>query len=254
MKKVLIAGATGSMGKQAIRLVEKRADCQLVAVLAPTATANTELEKTVQRFDHLSAVETDADIWIDFTTPQAVFANTKFALEHHMRPIVGTSGLTADQIKNLQRLASEKNLGGIIAPNFGLSAVLLMKFAQAAARYFPEAEIVELHHADKVDAPSATAIATAKMIAAGRHKAEQKSARDAPRARGANYDGIAVHAVRLPGYVAHEQVLFGGPGEALTIRQDSFERSSFMQGVKVALDQVMNLTELVVGLENILTI
>ena len=252
MKKILIAGATGSMGRQAVQLVEKLPDCQLVAVLAPTASSSSDFEPEVKRFDNLAMVDIAADIWIDFTTPQAVYENTKFALEHHMHPIVGTSGLTPEQTKKLQAIAQKEKVGGIIAPNFGLSAVLLMKFAQEAARYFPDAEVIEMHHADKRDAPSATAIATAKLIAENRNSENYSQTENDSQARGADYDGVPVHSVRLPGYIAHEQVLFGGPGEALTIRQDSFSRSSFMQGVKVALSRVMDLTDLVVGLDQIL--
>ncbi|MCT6807550.1 MAG: 4-hydroxy-tetrahydrodipicolinate reductase, partial [Bombilactobacillus sp.] len=203
-------------------------------------------------FDNLAMVDVAADVWIDFTTPQAVYENTKFALEHHMHPIVGTSGLTPEQTKKLQAIAQKEKVGGIIVPNFGLSAVLLMKFAQEAARYFPDAEVIEMHHADKRDAPSATAIATAKLIAENRNSENCSQTENDSQARGADYDGVPVHSVRLPGYIAHEQVLFGGPGEALTIRQDSFSRSSFMQGVKVALSRVMDLTDLVVGLDQIL--
>lgn len=252
MKKILIAGATGSMGRQAVQLVEKLPDCQLVAVLAPTASSSSDFKPDVKRFDNLAMVDVAADVWIDFTTPQAVYENTEFALKHHIRPIIGTSGLTTEQIEKLQAIAQKEKVGGIIAPNFGLSAVLLMKFAQEAARYFPDAEVIEMHHADKKDAPSATAITTAKLIAANRNSENCSQTANDSQARGADYDGIPVHSVRLPGYIAHEQVLFGGPGEALTIRQDSFSRSSFMQGVKVALDQIMNLSELVVGLDQIL--
>ena len=252
MKKILIAGATGSMGRQAVQLVEKLPDCQLVAVLAPTASSSSDFKPDVKRFDNLAMVDIAADVWIDFTTPQAVYKNTEFALKHHIRPIIGTSGLTTEQTEKLQAIAQKEKLGGIIAPNFGLSAVLLMKFAQEAARYFPDAEVIEMHHADKKDAPSATAITTAKLIAANRNSENCSQTANDSQARGADYDGIPVHSVRLPGYIAHEQVLFGGPGEALTIRQDSFSRSSFMQGVKVALDQIMNLSELVVGLDQIL--
>ena len=252
MKRILVAGATGSMGKQTVQLVEKLPDCQLVAVLAPTASKSSEFGASVKSFDNLAAVNIAADIWIDFTTPQAVYENTKFALKHHMHPIVGTSGLTPDQTKKLQAIAQKEKIGGIIAPNFGLSAVLLMKFAQEAARYFPDAEVIEMHHADKRDAPSATAIATAKVIAENRNSENCSQTANDSAARGADYDGVPVHSIRLPGYVAHEQVLFGGPGEALTIRQDSFSRSSFMQGVKVALSRVMDLPDLVVGLDQIL--
>lgn len=252
MKKVFIAGATGSMGRQVVQLVNQQPDYQLVGIMAPSAKKSKQFDPTIARFTNLAAIDLTADIWIDFTVPQTVFENTKFALTHQMRPIIGTSGLSAKQTQELQQIAKENKIGGIIAPNFGLSAVLLMKFAQEAAKYFPQAEIIEMHHVDKLDAPSATAIATARLIAASRKKSPNPQPDHQAGARGANYDGIPVHSVRLPGYVAHEQVLFGGPGEALTIRQDSFDRSSFMQGVKVALDHIMDLSELVIGLEQIL--
>ncbi|MCT6903395.1 MAG: 4-hydroxy-tetrahydrodipicolinate reductase, partial [Lactobacillus sp.] len=122
MKKILIAGATGSMGRQTVQLVEKLPNCQLVAVLAPTASSSSDFKPDVKRFDNLAMVDIAADIWIDFTTPQAVYENTKFALEHHMHPIVGTSGLTPEQTKKLQAIAQKEKIGGIIVPNFGLSA------------------------------------------------------------------------------------------------------------------------------------
>ncbi|WP_182437728.1 4-hydroxy-tetrahydrodipicolinate reductase [Bombilactobacillus bombi] len=253
MKKVIIAGITGSMGQQAAQLVMKQSDCQLVAALAPHAQKLTNLPADVQIFEKLADVDIAADIWIDFTTPQAVFENTKYALEHQIRPIIGTSGLKDSQIEQLQALANKQHIGGLIAPNFGLSAVLLMKFAQEAAKYFPDAEVIEMHHQDKIDAPSATAIKTAQLIAQSRLKQPlTKDNSNEVAARGTDYQGVKVHSVRLLGYLAHEQVLFGGPGEALTIRQDSFDRSSFMQGVQVALDRVLDLSELVVGLEKIL--
>lgn len=252
MKKILLAGATGSMGKKVAHLIAQLPDCELVGVLAPDATTSGEVSASVARFTQLADINLSADVWIDFTTPSAVYANTKFALEHHMRPIIGTSGLTDEQIKQLQEIARKQKMGGIIVPNFGLSAVLLMKFAQEAAQYFPDAEVIEMHHADKLDAPSGTASATAKLIAQSRKKQPQADSCDDNPARGVNCAGVPVHAVRLPGYVAHEQVLFGGPGEALTIRQDSFDRSSFMQGVKVALAKIMDLDELIVGLDKIL--
>ncbi|BDR55832.1 4-hydroxy-tetrahydrodipicolinate reductase [Xylocopilactobacillus apis] len=253
MKKIIIAGITGSMGKQTEKLVSSLKDCELVGAFAPHLDDNLDLPAGTKLFSDLKDCDIEADIWIDFTVPSAVFENTKFAIEHKMRPIIGTSGLDDSQISELQNLAAINGIGGIIAPNFGLSAVLLMKFVKEAAKYFPDAEVIEMHHADKLDAPSGTAIKTAQIIAESRNPEDitEKTLEQNP-ARGADYEGIKIHSVRLPGYVAHEQVLFGGPGEALTIRQDSFDRSSFMQGVKVAIEQVMNLTKLIVGLEKIL--
>lgn len=250
-KTVVIAGFTGSMGQQAFRLVQQHPALTLVGGYAPHATPNSnEAFVTTNQIKNLPK----ADIWIDFTTPSAVFENLQYAIENDYHPVVGTTGLSDQQVQELQKKAAAKQLGGIIAPNFGLSAVLLMKFAQEAAKYFPDAEVIEMHHQGKKDAPSGTAIATAKMISASRQTAPTAIQEDEVVAgvRGGQVDGVPIHSVRLPGYVAHEQVLFGGLGEALTIRQDSFDRQSFMSGVKVACEKVVDLDSLVVGLENIL--
>lgn len=259
MKKVLIAGATGAMGQQAIALVNSLPEFEVTAALAPRLTpANQgqyQLLPNVKVFNRLTDIPAGiADIWIDFTLPTVVYQNVKFALENRFVPIVGTTGLTSEQETELVALSKQLGIGGLIAPNFGMSAVLLMKFAQEAAKYFPDVEIIEMHHGDKKDAPSGTALATAKLIDQVRpaHETNPDETESLAGARGGDYHGIKIHAVRLPGYIAHEQVLFGGNGEALTIRQDSFERHSFMNGVKVALEKADQLSTLVIGLENIL--
>lgn len=255
MPKVLIAGYPGAMGRYATALVNGMAGFEITAGLAPTTPSESEMPAGAKLYTSLEEIDEGvADIWLDFTVPSAVNENVTFALNHGFIPVVGTTGLSGDQVSTLQALAKQKGLGGLIAPNFGMSAVLLMKFAKEAAAYFPDADVIEMHHGDKKDAPSGTALATAKLIAAGRQDQPQPqvSEESVPGALGAQVDGVAVHAVRLPGYIAHEQVLFGGPGEALTIRQDSFDRSSFMSGVKVALQKATALDELVVGLEKIL--
>lgn len=254
MPKVLIAGYPGAMGRYATDLVNSMPGFEITAGLAPHE-AETKMPTTAKLYHSLAEVESGvADIWLDFTVPSAVKENVTFALQNGFTPIVGTTGLTAADVAELQALAEEHEQGGLIAPNFGMSAVLLMKFAKEAAAYFPDADVIEMHHGDKKDAPSGTALTTAQMIAAGRQNDPQPavSEESVPGALGADVDRVAVHAVRLPGYIAHEQVLFGGPGEALTIRQDSFDRSSFMSGVKVALQKADQLTSLVFGLEEIL--
>lgn len=257
-KKVLVAGFTGAMGQKAINLVNSLDNFELVAGMSPTATNDPQkynLPAGAKIYQSLAEIpDLAADIWIDFTTPKAVYDNVKFALEHHISPVVGTTGMSDEQEAELIKISQKEKVGGLIAPNFGMSAVLLMKFAKEAAKYFPDAEIIEMHHADKKDAPSGTALATAKMIAQNRpeHETAPDEVETLENVRGGDYQGIKIHSVRLPGYIAHEQVLFGGPGEALTIRQDSFDRESFMGGVKVALEKVDQLDELVVGLENIL--
>jgi len=259
MTKVIVAGFTGAMGDKAVHLVADTAGFELTAVFAPNLTstnpADFGLAADVQVFQSLAKINTDAEIWIDFTLPSAVYANTKFAIENGISPVIGTTGLTDSQVTELQKLAAGKKLGGIIAPNFGMSAVLLMKFAKEAAQYFPDVEIIEMHHDHKKDAPSGTALSTAKMINEVREPHQQGNPEETEtlaNVRGGDYHGIHIHSVRLPGYVAHEQVLFGGVGEALTIRQDSFDRGSFMSGVEVALTKVKKINELVVGLENVL--
>lgn len=257
-KKVLVAGFTGAMGQKAVNLVNSLDNFELVAGMSPTATNDPQkynLPAGAKIYQSLAEIpDLAADIWIDFTTPKAVYDNVKFALEHHISPVVGTTGMSDEQEAELIKISQKEKVGGLIAPNFGMSAVLLMKFAKEAAKYFPDAEIIEMHHADKKDAPSGTALATAKMIAQNRpeHETAPDEVETLENVRGGDYQGIKIHSVRLPGYIAHEQVLFGGPGEALTIRQDSFDRESFMGGVKVALKKVDQLDELVVGLENIL--
>lgn len=257
-KKVLVAGFTGAMGQKAVNLVNSLDNFELVAGMSPTATNDPQkynLPAGAKIYQSLAEIpDLAADIWIDFTTPKAVYDNVKFALEHHISPVVGTTGMSDEQEAELIKISQKEKVGGLIAPNFGMSAVLLMKFAKEAAKYFPDAEIIEMHHADKKDAPSGTALATAKMIAENRpeHETAPDQVETLENVRGGDYQGIKIHSVRLPGYIAHEQVLFGGPGEALTIRQDSFDRESFMGGVKVALEKVDQLDELVVGLENIL--
>lgn len=257
-KKVLVAGFTGAMGQKAVNLVNSLDNFELVAGMSPTATNDPQkynLPAGAKIYQSLAEIpDLAADIWIDFTTPKAVYDNVKFALEHHISPVVGTTGMGDEQEAELIKISQKEKVGGLIAPNFGMSAVLLMKFAKEAAKYFPDAEIIEMHHADKKDAPSGTALATAKVIAKNRpeHETAPDEVETLENVRGGDYQGIKIHSVRLPGYIAHEQVLFGGPGEALTIRQDSFDRESFMGGVKVALEKVDQLDELVVGLENIL--
>lgn len=259
MKKVLIAGAAGAMGQKAVALVNGLPDTELTAVLAPSLTddqrAQFNLGPEVKIYQQLDQIPDGvADIWVDFTVPAVVYANVRFAIEHGFAPVVGTTGLTDEQEAELIKESKDRQLGGLIAPNFGMSAVLLMKFAKEAAKYFPDVEVIEMHHADKKDAPSGTALSTAKLIDQVRpnHESSPDEVSTLDNVRGGDYHGIKIHSVRLPGYIAHEQVLFGGAGEALTIRQDSFDRQSFMSGVKVALDKVLDLNELVVGLENIL--
>ena len=252
MIKVLIAGYRGRMGAAAVKMVQDTADFQLTALYDPHAAESEAFGiPVIKNPSALTAVY--ADVWIDFTTPSAVYENTKLALTHNMRPVIGTTGLTDAEISELKALTADKAIGGLIAPNFALGAVLLMQFSKQAAKYFPDVEIIELHHDQKKDAPSGTAVKTAEMIGEVR-EAHKQGATDEKEtlagSRGADIDGIRIHSVRLPGLIAHQEVLFGGVGEGLTLRHDSYDRVSFMTGVALAVRKVMTATELVVGLDN----
>jgi len=257
MIKVIISGFSGSMGKKAIKMVNDSKDMQLIAGFNPIVTdlnpKTYGLDKDVKIFNKLTDINLEADIWIDFSIPSAVFENTKFAIEKGIRPVIGTSGMSEEQTSELKKLADTKKLGGIIASNFGLSAVLMMKFAQVAAKYFDESEIIEKHHEDKIDAPSGTALNTARLIYEARgHDQIQHSNNDPLNTRGGDYHGTKIHALRLPGFVADEEVIFGGVGETLTISQSTSDRDSFMTGVKLAIHEVLKLDQLVIGLEQII--
>ncbi|MBM7543504.1 4-hydroxy-tetrahydrodipicolinate reductase [Periweissella beninensis] len=230
MIKVIVAGFEGKMGRQVLDLINKSDDFELVAGYAPHAQTNA---LSVKVYNELAAIPKKvADVWIDFSLPTSVYQNSLTALEKGIRPVIGTTGLQPEQISSLQKIANQQKLGALLVPNFSLSAVLMIKLAKQAVQYFPEVEIIELHNARKVDAPSGTAKYTATQLAGDKE--------------------IPIHSVRLPGYIAHQEILFGGIGEALTIRQDSFDRSSFMPGVALAIRKIMHINQFVTGLENIL--
>jgi len=201
---------------------------------------------------------TRVDVAVDFTVPSATEANVHALIDAGIHAVVGTTGWTDQALARVrEHLGRTPRTGVLIAPNFALSAVLAMRFAAQAARYFTSAEVIELHHPDKVDAPSGTAVHTARLIADARAAAGLGPSPDAtttalPGARGADVDGVRVHAVRLRGLVAHEEVLFGNAGEQLTIRTDSFDRSSFMPGVLLAVRSMARLPGLTVGLDAVL--
>ena len=237
--KVIINGALGKMGKTTVESIADQPDLQLVA----STDHGNDLAKIIQ--------EHSADVVIDFTSPKTIFEQTQTIIANNARPVIGTTGLSLDQVDDLKKQCDEKSLGGIIAPNFSLTAILMMRYARDAAKYFPDAEIIEMHHPQKVDAPSGTAKKTAELMNESRHTvADSQPHQDL--ARGEQYHGISIHSVRLPGLVAHQSVIFGGLDETLTIRQDSITRKAFMPGVFLSCRKVMDLDHLVYGLENIL--
>lgn len=262
--KVVIAGPRGRMGREAVKMVTNQEHLQLVGVIDRQDNGRAlsdidpqfrEVKCQVYTSIHECLMEQRPDCLIDLTVPEAAFYHAKSAMELNVRPVVGTTGITLQELEELKAIANHKKIGCIIAPNFAIGAVLMMKFSQMAAKYFQNVEIIELHHDQKLDAPSGTAIKTAEMIHEVREPKTQGHPNETEKlqgARGANFHGMHIHSVRLPGLIAHQQVLFGEKGETLTIRHDSYDRESFMTGVKVAVETVMKLNGYVYGLENIL--
>ena len=253
MIKVLVNGALGRMGKTVCGAVKADSELELVGAVDIIAgeveglKVETNLDAALKKFS--------PDVMVDFTRPAVVFQNVMTALENRVSPVVGTTGLSDEAKEKIRELAEKNNTPAFIAPNFALGAVLMMLTAQKIARYMPDVEIIELHHDKKLDAPSGTAELTAKMIAEVRPSHKQGHPDEIERlehVRGAEVDGIRIHSVRLPGYVAHQEVIFGGLGQTLTIRHDSTGRDSFMPGVVLACKKVRALSGLTIGLDKIL--
>lgn len=241
--RVGVLGARGRMGREVCRAV--------------AAADDLELGAQVDVGDDREALR-GGQVAVDFTHPDAVMDNVAWCLQAGLHVVVGTTGFTEERLGQVRSwVEAAPGLGVVVAPNYGIGAVLLMHFAEQAARYFESVEVIELHHAGKVDAPSGTALRTAARLAAARAAAGLGAPPDAttsalPGARGAQVDGVHVHAVRLPGLVAHQEVLFGGAGETLTLRHDSLDRASFMPGVLLAVRRVGERPGLTVGLEELL--
>ncbi len=262
--KVAIAGARGRMGSAAIDAILKTEDMEIVSVVDYKYEGQFLHDNKVNEYEAGFPIytafeqlveETSPDVLLDLTDPTAVYDNMYNAITQNVRPVVGTSGLTFEQIENLTALSKEYGVGGIIAPNFSIGAVLMMKFSAMAARYLHDIEIIESHHNQKLDAPSGTAMKTAEMIREVRKAHTQghpKEKEILPGARGADMEGMKIHSVRLQGLLAHQEVLLGGKGELLTIRHDSFDRSSFMPGIILAIRNVMEQKELIYGLDKII--
>ena len=243
MIKVGVLGARGRMGAEVVAAVEAAADCQLVAAL--------DLGDSLDQL-----VASGAQVVVDFTTPDSVMANLEFLITHKIHAVIGTTGFDDARLAKLKSLSSaHPEVGILIAPNFAIGAVLMMEFAAKAAKYFESAEIIELHHPDKVDAPSGTASRTAGLISAARKEAKLPAMPDATStsldgARGALVGDVPVHSVRLRGLVAHQEVLFGGLGETLSIRHDSIDRAGFMPGVLLGIRCVTSRPGITFGLEH----
>jgi 4-hydroxy-tetrahydrodipicolinate reductase len=246
--RVIVNGALGKMGSLACETIRNHPDFELVGGL----TRKDDL--------HSAILDTNAKIVIDLTRADCVYDNSTIIIESGAHPIIGTSGLLDEQIQVLKNRCEAKRLGGIIAPNFSISAVLMMRFSAEAARLLPEVEIIEIHHQQKLDAPSGTAIKTAEMIAKARlgnsgSQAQRKNdlLREVlPGARGSSHHNVNIHSLRLPGVIAQQQVLFGAHGETLTITHNCIDRASFMPGIILACQRVQQLDSLYYGLEQLL--
>lgn len=262
--KVVIAGARGRMGGTAIIAGTEATDIEIVAALDYKHDGQYVHNETVSDdkdgipiYTSLEALYAahKPDLLLDVTGPDAVFANASEALSLGMHVVIGTSGLTPEMLTDLEKLSNENQKSCIIAPNFSIGAVLMMKFAQQAARYLPDVEIIEMHHDQKLDAPSGTAVKTADMIREVReahtqgHPDEQEKLTGA---RGGDVEGMKIHSIRLPGLLAHQEVLLGGEGELLKIRHDSFDRKSFRPGILLAIREAVSSQRFVYGLEEII--
>jgi 4-hydroxy-tetrahydrodipicolinate reductase len=245
--KVAVLGAKGRMGAESVKAIKASSDLELVAQLDlgdPLETLTT----------------TGAQVVVEFTHPDSVMKNLEFAIKNGIHVVVGTTGFDDKRMNQVKEwLASNPKVGVVIAPNFGLGAVLMMQFAAKAAPYFESVEIIELHHPEKADAPSGTAVRTAQLIAEQRKAASRsvgpdKTSTALPGARGATVADIPVHSVRLRGLVAHQEVLLGDEGETLSIRHDSIDRSGFMPGVLLAVREVINRPGLTFGLEHLINL
>jgi 4-hydroxy-tetrahydrodipicolinate reductase len=241
--KVAVLGAKGRMGAETVAAIESANDLTLSAAL--------DLGDTLDQL-----VKTGTEVVVDFTHPDSVMKNLEFAINNGINVVVGTTGFDDNKLSDLKNLLSKNpKVGALIAPNFGLGAVLMMQFSQKAAQYFESVEIIELHHANKVDAPSGTAIRTAELITDARKQSKKSAMPDAsktiiPGARGAKVGDVPIHSVRSHGYVAHQEVIFGDAGETLSIRHDSINRAGFMPGVLIGVRNVATHPGLTIGLEN----
>ena len=243
--RVGVLGARGKMGSTVVEAVTNATGMEVVAAL--------DVEDSLD-----ALLANKAEVVVDFTTPDAVMGNLEFLIKNGIHAVVGTTGFDEARIATLtSQLAKQPAVGLLIAPNFGLGAILMMEFAKKAAPLFESVEIVELHHPNKVDAPSGTAKRTAELIAQARANAKSAPMPDATKeefdgARGAEVGGVHIHSVRARGFVAHQEVIFGGTGETLTIRHDSLDRQSFMPGVLLGITRIIKTPGLTFGLENFL--
>lgn len=242
--KVAVLGAKGRMGSEVVKAISSALDLELVASID-------------QNEDFNIVKNSGAQVAVDFTTPDVVMKNIELLVEAGIHPVVGTTGFDEERIKQVQQLTAKHGVSARLVPNFSIGAILMMRFAKQATKFYNSAEIIEYHHPNKIDAPSGTAIRTAQIIAAERkiHKMGENpdaTSSEIPGARGSKVEGIPVHAVRMQGLVAHQEVVFGSSGETLTIRHDSFDRESFMPGVLLAIRNVQQKPGVTIGIDDLI--
>lgn len=249
MIKIAVCGASGKMGREVVGAVEAAEDMKLVAKID---IASDNMYRTIEE----AARVEDIDVLIDFTQPKSIYENALFCLNNGIKIVIGTTGLTDEQIENLRQLSLEKNTGCFIAPNFSTGAVLMMMFARQAAKYFDNAEIIEFHHNKKKDAPSGTSIKTAQLMAEEKSDFTLGNTDEVETIEGSRggeaYSNIHIHSVRMPGYMASQEVIFGSSGQILTIRHDTMDRKCYMPGVLLAVRHTAHANNFVYGLDNIM--
>ena len=249
MIKVAVCGANGRMGKEVCQAV---LNDNMTELAAKIDICGDDVYPSIEQANK----EKEIDVLVDFTQPSSIFENAKFCLNNGIKIVIGTTGLTDEQIAELKELSQKNNTGCLIAPNFSTGAVLMMMFAQMAAKYFDNAEIIELHHNQKKDAPSGTAIKTALMMSQAKESFKNGNCPETETIKGArggtSYSDIQIHSVRMPGFMASQEVLFGSGGQVLKIRHDSTDRKCYMDGVMLAVKHVFDKNDFVYGLENLL--
>ncbi|MDO7905040.1 4-hydroxy-tetrahydrodipicolinate reductase [Paenibacillus sp. JX-17] len=259
--RVAVVGAGGRMGKEVVKLVLQDEELELAAAVN-TSSVGTDAGTLVglqpcgievKEDLELALVEGKPDVMVDFTAPHFAYEHTALAISHGVRPVIGTTGFKPGQIEELDKLCKQKEIGGLIAPNFSIGVILMMKFAAQAAKYFPHVEIIETHGDQKLDAPSGTAVKTAEMIAENREEFRQGNPKEEELiegSRGGYYQGFRIHSVRLPGVFAQQEVIFGAYGQSLKLRHDSYERAGYMPGVKLGIQKVMEYSGLIYGFDH----
>ncbi|MEW6554934.1 MAG: 4-hydroxy-tetrahydrodipicolinate reductase [Actinomycetota bacterium] len=261
MIKVGVSGAGGRMGREVCRAITAEEGLELVCAIDPSyaGTVLSELLPGLESDITVSGSLQDlhscgTEVMVDFSVAAAARVGVSYALDRGIACVVGTTGLEAGDLEDFARIADERGTGCLVAPNFAIGAVLMMEFARLAARHMPACEIVELHHDRKIDAPSGTALNTARMILEERGVEIASAEASEAGPRGLDLGGIRVHSVRLPGLMAHQEVIFGGAGQTLSIRHDTFDRASFMPGVMMAVKGIVEMKGLVLGLDKVLDV